>query len=312
MVDPGLKTIFTSSTRRKFLTLAGLSIVAVSIYGGPIYGVQSSTNLQTFNFETVTVDVEGKITKRQSHQAKFFSEDLGSGAILEMILVPGGRFDMGSPNTEVGCDRDEWPQHNVNISPFFMSKYKVTQSQWEAVMGNNPSNFKGAQRPIENISWNDAVAFCQKLTQKTGKHYRLSSEAEWEYACRAGTKTPFYFGETIAPNLVNYDGNYPYGSAPKGLDRGQTTDVGIFPPNAFGLYDMHGNLWEWCSDGYHSNYNGAPNDGSSWKTPTDNFRVQRGGCWKNDAVYCRTAIRKWNFAGFHNSYIGFRLALAFP
>jgi formylglycine-generating enzyme required for sulfatase activity len=198
---------------------------------------------------------------------------------------------------------------NVTVAPFFMGKYEVTQEQWEAVMGNNPSYFKGAKRPVEQVSWNDAVAFCQKLSQKTGKSYRLPSEAEWEYACRAGTKTPFYFGETITPELVNYDGNYPYGAAPKGLYRRKTTDVGSFPPNAFGLYDMHGNLWEWCSDRWHDNYNGAPTDGSSWETGTSEYRVRRGGSWNNSPVLCRSADRYWNSAGNRNSDIGFRVTL---
>jgi formylglycine-generating enzyme required for sulfatase activity len=129
----------------------------------------------------------------------------------------------------------------VKIAPFFMGKYEVTQEQYQAVMGNNPSSFKGAKRPVENVRWNEAVEFCRKLSEKTGKNYRLPAEAEWEYACRAGTTTPFYFGDTITPDLVNYYGNEPYGFAPKGLFRKQTTEVGSFGPNSFGLYDMHGN-----------------------------------------------------------------------
>ena len=175
-------------------------------------------------------------------------EDLGSGAILDMIAIPGGSFVMGSPTiTELQRDNNENYQHTVNISPFFMGQYEVTQEQWQVVMENNPSNFQGAKLPVEKVSWNDAVEFCKRLSKKTGKTYRLPSQAEWEYACRAGTKTPFYFGETITPDLVNYNGNNPYASAAKGLYRKQTTDVGNFSPNAFGLYDMHGNVWEWCS-----------------------------------------------------------------
>lgn len=132
-------------------------------------------------------------------------------------------------------------------------------------MGNNPSRFKGEKRPVERVSWKDAVEFCQKLSALTGETYRLPSEAEWEYACRAGTTTPFYFGKTITSDLVNYDGNYPYGSGPKGTYRKETTEVGQFPPNAFGLYDMHGNVQEWCADTYHDSYQGAPTDGSVWE-----------------------------------------------
>jgi eukaryotic-like serine/threonine-protein kinase len=161
---------------------------------------------------------------------------------LEMVAIPGGKFTMGSAATEKERSNDEGPQREVSIQPFSMGRFAVTQAQWQAVMGSNPSNFKGDKRPVEKISWQQAREFCQKLSQQTGRPYRLPSEAEWEYACRAGTTTPFYFGETITPALVNYNGNYSYGAAPKGQYREQTTDVGSFPPNAFGLYDMHGNV----------------------------------------------------------------------
>jgi len=265
--------------------------------------------LPTFDFEVVTVNARGNITNRQRHQAQFISEKLGSGAILDMVAIPGGSFMMGSPSREAGRSSDEGPQRTINISPFFMGKYEVTQAQYQAVMGNNPSDFKGAKRPVENVSWDDAVEFCRKLTQKTGKSYRLPSEAEWEYACRARTTTPFYFGETITPDLVNYCGNCPYGSAPKGLYRKQTTDVGSFPPNVFGLYDMHGNVWEWCSDKYHDNYNGAPTDGSSWETGGSEYRVRRGGSWHHP-VDCRSAVRHGSWAILRYWSIGFRVAVA--
>ncbi|MEG4627907.1 bifunctional serine/threonine-protein kinase/formylglycine-generating enzyme family protein [Microcoleus sp. w1-18aA5] len=266
--------------------------------------------LKRFDFDPVTVEVRGNISSRQRCQAQFYSENLGSGAILDMVAIPGGSFVMGSPNTEAGRSNNEGPQRTVNISPFFMGKYPITQEQWEVVMGNNPSDIKGLKRPVEQVSWNNALEFCQKISQKTGKIYRLPSEAEWEYACRAGTTTPFYFGETITPNLVNYDGNYPYGAAPKGRYRKQTTDVGSFPPNPFGLYDMHGNVWEWCSDKWHDNYSGAPTDGSSWETATDNKRVLRGGSWNNHALYSRSADRDRNSAGYKLRNWGFRVAVA--
>ena len=231
-----------------------------------------------FTFEIITVDKNGKQSSKQSGKGYQKDEDLGDGIKLEMVHIPPGSFMMGSPSGE-GND-NERPQHQVTFTqPFYIGKYPITQEQWQAVMGNNPSNFKGAKRPVENVSWNDAVSFCQKLWEKTGKTYRLPSEAQWEYACRADTTTPFHFGPTITPDLVNYDGNVPYGWAPKGLYRQETTPVGSFPPNAFGLYDMHGNVWEWCADPWHGNYNGAPSDGSSWGTGGDNNRVQRGGSW---------------------------------
>ena len=267
-----------------------------------------SNSLKTFQFQTVTVNSRGQIANTRQEEAKFFTENLPGGITIDMIAIPGGSFVMGSPSTETERSDYEEPQHNVNIPPFFMGKYEVTNEQYQAVMGNNPSDFKGAKRPVKYVNWDDAVEFCRKLTQKTGKTYRLPSEAEWEYACRARTSTPFYFGDTITPDLVNYDGsNSPYGSAPKGLYRQQTTDVGSFPPNAFGLYDMHGNVYEWCSDKWHDNYNGAPTDGSSWETGGDNNRVQRGGSWSGHALYCRCAFRYRNSAVDRYRNFGFRV-----
>ena len=259
---------------------------------------------------------------KQQRQPEYISEDIGCGVTLEMASIPGGIFAMGSPSTEEGREEHETPQHQVTIPAFYAGKYLITQAQWQAVIGNNnlwkevmgnipskPSYFKGEKRPIENISWHMAVEFCNKLSKKTGKKYRLLSEAEWEYACRAGTKAPFHFGKTITPELVNYNGNKSYANAPKGLYREQTTDVGSFPPNAFGLYDMHGNLLEWCSDKWHDNYKGAPTDGSSWETGFSNRRVLRGGSWNNSAVLCRSALRYSYPAGDRNYYFGFRVAL---
>ncbi|MEG4290793.1 formylglycine-generating enzyme family protein [Microcoleus sp. C2C3] len=267
--------------------------------------------LPIFEFDVITVDVEGKENSRRRHSARFFSEELGNGVMLEMVYIPGGTFMMGSPETEEGRYRDnESPQHQVTIPAFFAGKYPVTQAQWQAVMGNNPSKLKGEKRPVEQVSWQDAIEFCDKLSQTTGKKYRLLSEAEWEYACRAGTTTPFYFGETITPELANYDGRLPYANGPTGVRRPKTTDVGIFPPNAFGLYDMHGNVFEWCSDRWHPNYNGAPTDGSSWETGTGKGRVQRGGAWYYNAVLCRSASRNCYSEGNCPGKIGFRVAIS--
>lgn len=254
----------------------------------------SSNALKSFTFETVTVNSTGQIANRRQGKAQAFIENIGNGITLEMVAIPGGSFVMGSPDTEAGRSSYEGPQRTVNIPAFFMGQYEITQEQYQAVMGNNPSEFKGAKLPVEKVSWNDAVEFCKRLSQKTGKTYRLPSQAEWEYACRAGTKTPFYFGETITPDLVNYNGNNPYGGAPKGLYRKQTTDVGNFSPNAFGLYDMHGNVWEWCSH--------PDNDRSD-------RRVRCGGSWKDAAVNCRSAYRLSNSAGDRYSDIGFRVAM---
>jgi len=223
-----------------------------------------------------------------------------------MVSIPGGSFKMGSPPGEKGGDSRESPQHNVNVPAFFMGRFEVTQQQYQQLMGENPSYFKGAKRPVERVSWNDAITFCNKLSEKTGRRYRLPSEAEWEYACRAGTKTPFYCGETITSELANYSGNCTYAAEPKGQYYEQTTEVGSFPPNAFWLYDMHGNVWEWCQDTWHRSYEGAPKDGSAWVDNDDHSHLLRGGSWLNDPAYCRSAYRYGNYFDFDNT--GFRVA----
>jgi formylglycine-generating enzyme required for sulfatase activity len=208
--------------------------------------------------------------------------------------------------------------HQVKVVSFCLGKYPVTQAQWQAVaalpqvnrkLDSNPSRFKGTDLPVEQVSWYDTLEFCARLSQKTGREYRLPSEAEWEYACRAGTTTPFHFGETITPELANYNGNYTYGSGTKGKYRKQTTPVGSFKvANAFGLYDMHGNVWEWCSDHWHSNYEGAPTDGSAWLSDNDNHsRLLRGGSWDVVPRVCRSAVRHDNGPGFRYNDIGFRV-----
>ncbi|MFM6308867.1 MAG: formylglycine-generating enzyme family protein [Dolichospermum sp.] len=233
-----------------------------------------------------------------------------------MIAIPGGTFMMGSPENEEQSRGEEKPQHEVTIKPFLMSKYPITQAQWRAVaklpqvheeLKPDPSIFKGGNRPVENIPWHEAVEFCTRLSNHNQKSYRLPSEAEWEYACRAGTTTSFYFGETITTELVNYNGTY--GQGQKGQYRQQTTDVGTFPPNAFGLYDMHGNVWEWCQDDWHNNYEGAPIDGSAWISASNylNLKVVRGGAWYRYFESCRSASRNATVADFGINPHGFRV-----
>ena len=265
-----------------------------------------SNNLKTFSFEVVTTDARGNITNRRKESAKYFTEDLGNGVTLEMVEIPGGTFIMGSPESEAKRLSNEGPQHQVTVPSFYMGKYELTQVQYQAIIGTNPSNFKGDNRPVEGVSWNNAVEFCKKLSQKTGKNYRLPSEAEWEYACRAGTTTPFYFGESITPDLVNYNGNYTYASAPKGKYRQQTTDVGTFPPNSFGLYDMHGNVWEWCQDDYKNDYINAPTDGSAL-TSSSGYKMLRGGSWDYNPEDCRSACRHYASLDDHDDTVGFRV-----
>lgn len=230
-----------------------------------------------------------------------YAEDLGKGISLEMIAIAGGKFFMGAAENEKDASRNEYPQHEVTVPPFFMDKYLVTQAQWRAIascidlkverdLEIDPSYFKGDDRPVEQVSWYGAVEFCARLSKLTGREYRLPSEAEWEYACRAGTTTPFYFGETITDRLANYDASTD-ADKPKGQYRGETTSVGQFPPNAFGLYDMHGNVWEWCADTWHENYQGAPNNGSPWLSNDKDYQVLRGGSWIDYPAYCRSALR---------------------
>ncbi len=225
--------------------------------------------------------------------------DLGGGVTMEFVLIPAGEFMMGSAQSpeEVarqGGGKPEWfenehPRHRVRISkPFYMGKYEVTQAQWEAVMGAHPSQFKGDNRPVEQVSWDDCREFCQKLSRKTGHSIRLPSEAEWEYACRAGTTTAFTYGDSLSSSQANFDGNDPYGGATKGVYRKETTSVGSFASNDFGLYDMHGNVWEWCNDWYDTYPSGAQVDPAG--PSSGSGRVLRGGSWYNNADFCRSAI----------------------
>jgi formylglycine-generating enzyme required for sulfatase activity len=274
---------------------------------------QFQNYLPTFDFDVIEFD---SYKKNPAHNyAHFFPEDLGNGIVLEMVYIPGGIFMMGSPRTRKNHIRDEQrPYHQVKVPAFYAGKYAITQAQWQAVMGNNPSYFQGEKRPVENVSWDDAVEFCAKLSQTTERKYRLLSEAEWEYACRARTTTPFHFGETIASDLVNCQYKSLRYLVPLQYPSKETTDVGRFPPNAFGLYDMHGNVQEWCSDRWHRNYDSAPTNGSSWEAGTDNYRVLRGGSSNYEPFGCRSDFRTYGCSAERSllQLSGFRVALVSP
>jgi eukaryotic-like serine/threonine-protein kinase len=234
--------------------------------------------------------------------------DCGNGVKLELVVIPTGSFRMGSNENYYA---DNYPFHRVRVPSFYMGKYTVTQEQYEVVMGNNPSYFKGTWLPIEHISWDDTQKFCAKLSQKTGKKVRLPSEAEWEYACRAGTTTAFSFGDNITTNQVNYDGNYPTKYGMKGESRKKTVAVDALLVNQWGLYQMHGNVGEWCEDMYHENYNEAPADGSAWVTGGDNnVKVVRGGSWVYNADACMSVSRNWLISYSYSNDIGFRIAIS--
>ena len=248
--------------------------------------------------------------KQELSQAQYLTVDLGAGTILEMVAIPGGNFLMGTEDEEIArmCEKHtaeyfkaEKPQHEVTVQAFYMGIYPVTQAQYKKIMGNNPSNFQGDDRPVEKVSWDYAVEFCKKLSKQTGSEYRLPTEAEWEYACRAGTTTAYYFGEDITENLVNY---YP--------TVGETSVVGKYPSNDFGLYDMHGNVWEWCQDDWHNNYENAPNDGKAWALGRSSIKVMRGGSWGYNPRDCRSAVRGSLTRDGRDNVIGFRVVCVAP
>ena len=250
------------------------------------------------------------------------------------VHIQGGTFTMGSPDTEAERYSDnEGPQHQVTVSGFLMGKYEVTQKEWVEIMGSNPSRYKGDNLPVENVTWYDAVHYCNARSRKEGltpaytirrenvswnrnaldqrsldqryNGYRLPTEAEWEYACRAGTTGPFSTGDTITTDQANYDGNYSYNNTPEGTIQCTTTAVGSFAPNAWGLYDMNGNVWEWCWDWYGDYSSGSETDplGAS----SGSYRVSRGGSCNNDAASLRSAYRSCDTPSYHGYILGFRV-----
>ncbi|MEB3318471.1 MAG: formylglycine-generating enzyme family protein [Cyanobacteriota bacterium] len=263
---------------------------------------------------------------------------------LQLVEIPAGRFLMGSPRSEAGRSENEGPQHEVTLERFFLGRTPITQAQWREVaqwqpspgddpwpmaldpdpVSRAPRRFLGDQRPVVNVSWHDAMEFCHRLSKRTGRDYTLPSEARWEYACRAGTTTPFHCGETLSEELANYNAADIYGRGREGQSRGETTEVGRFPANAWGLHDMHGNVWEWCVDHWHGSYDlgqrKAPGDGSSWLDAVEQvsvdgegerderWRVLRGGSWFNFPVHCRSASRyDFHPANADHNFIGFRV-----
>jgi formylglycine-generating enzyme required for sulfatase activity len=282
-------------------------------------------------FETGAASLRFLLTHRSRSQGfreplvEPISNEAASTPILTMLWIPPGRFWMGSPAEEAERRETEEPQHLVQVPGFFLAQTPITQAQWRAVaewmplkgeeatiakLNPAPSYFKGDKHPVEGVSWHDAMEFCRRLSQHTGRHYTLPSEAQWEYACRAGTTKPFHFGETISSELANYDSTVIYGAGSKGEYRRQTTDVGTFPANAWGLYDMHGNVHEWCADYWHPNYDGAPKDGRPWideNVEEDEMRVMRGGSWSYLPRRCRSASRDLFESGMSGPNRGFRV-----
>ena len=276
--------------------------------------------------------------ERRQVQVEAVEQELGEGSSLRLIRIPAGEFLMGSPPSELWRHGDEGPQHFVQLQVFFMGQTLITKAQWREVAQWQPRKGESWEReleaspscpfavatdcdqlPVSFVSWQDAMEFCHRLRQRTGRYYTLPSEAQWEYACRAGTSTPFAFGETITSELANYNATHSYGNGPKGEYREQTTPVGTFPANAWGLQDMHGNVQEWCLDHWHESYEGAPVDGSAWldgaeeksKGGGEKWKLLqvRGGFWFVPPGECRSAYRYSNRTTdfLRTESIGFRV-----
>ncbi len=276
----------------------------------------------TFKIGTLVRSGDSWEVQKSDGRAYRYVEQINENVRLEMVGIAGGEFMMGSPAEDSQGHDDERPQHLVTVPDFYLGRYPVTQAQWRSIAAMpqeerelklDPSKFKGDTRPVDKVSWEDAIEFCARLSKHTKRQYRLPTEAEWEYACRAGTMTPFHFGETISTELVNYNGS-AYADGPTGKSRGETTPVDHFEiANAWGLCDMHGNVWEWCADHWYGNYEGAPEDGSAWLTDNvEAARILRGGSWFSYPRGCRSACRFDLNPSDRNFNIGFRLACAAP
>jgi len=320
-------------SRRQALGIAASAVVGtgVVIAATSIRKLMSKPALRTISFETASLNEKGVRNPSEIRTAAVFTEPVGSPAGLDMVLIPSGNFTMGSPLDESERQPNEGPQHQVTLAAFFIGASPVSQAQWAAVvsahpdlirrnLNPSPSFFNGIDLPVESISWNEAEEFCLRLAAITGRSYRLPSEAEWEYACRAGATTPFNVGPTITPELANYCGtggavcgdndgksiasnvyygmhysSGAYGEGPTGIFRATTTPRGTFPRNRFGLYDMHGNVWEHCLDKVTADYAEAPLDGSAYLSgPPDAQRMLRGGSWSHNPAICRSAYRDSN------------------
>jgi formylglycine-generating enzyme required for sulfatase activity len=281
-------------------------------------------NEQTLTVNIISVNASGKQAECYQKKVPYFQEKLNFDDLtfaLDIVKLPQGTFWMGSQQTEQGREIHEEPQHLVTVESFYMSRFPITQAQWRIIanlptihrsLNPDPSNIKGENQPVEQVSWYDAVEFCARLQAATERNYRLPSEAEWEYACRAGTSTPFHFGETITSSLANYDGNYTYNLEEPGKYCQRTVSVGSYNiANAFGLVDMHGNVWEWCADPWHDNYHQATCDGSVWSEEgSQNRRLLRGGAWYCLPSLCRSAQRHWDEASHGGSGISFRVVFS--
>lgn len=295
--------------RRKLLLLlacgGGATIpLIISRIRNPASQNPTFVNSETIQFTTIKLDSKGNIASQVESKALIYKENLGEGIIITMVKILAGSFVMGSSSEEKTLYAS--PQHQVTLKEFYMAQTEITQAQYQKIMNSNPSSFQNSNYPVENISWKDAKKFCQQLSKFSGKQYSLPTESQWEYACRAGTTTPFYFGDIITSGTAKYNIKIS-----ESTDSTKTVEVGKFPPNAFGLYDMHGNVSEWCEDNWHEDYQGAPTDESSWTAQNahKNSRIIRGGSMVKNKLDCRSASREWWPADAKRIDIGFRIVL---
>jgi formylglycine-generating enzyme required for sulfatase activity len=232
---------------------------------------------------------------------------------MKLVLLAEGTFQMGSPESEAGRRANEGPRHEITLTkPFYMSVCPVTQAQYQRLVGKNPAKFPGPDQPVEYVSWEEAAAFCRKLSEhpeEKGRRYRLPTEAEWEYACRAGTTGPFFFGASLGQSQGNFDTQFPYGDGEPGVPAQRTTPVTAYPPNHFGLHDMHGNVWEWCGDWLDAQYYRQSPKRDPQGPATGHFRVIRGGSWRNHATFCRSAARNGLAPTARDNCTGFRVVM---
>jgi formylglycine-generating enzyme required for sulfatase activity len=308
---PGIRQIASASSHRAYHQ-AAISKTKKT------YSSVSKLNLKIFEFNFVIIASDNSIinvkkpklqTRHFRGKAKYITLNLPNDVTMDLVGIPGGKFLMGSPENESERGNDESPQHWVNIRPFLLGKYLVTQAQWQAVMKNNPARFIHPNKPVEKVSWFDCLEFCQRLSDLVGRKLQLPTESEWEYACRGKTNTPFHFGKTITTDLANYNGEYAYEIDIKGNYRHETTEVGSFSPNSFGLYDLHGNVAEWCFDSWHDNYDRAPIDGSPWISDREkDNRILRGGSWLHLPGCCRSSHRLSAAPNSKSDAFGFRIA----
>ncbi len=266
------------------------------------------SKMSSYEFISPTIDAQGVVVEQRPGRAQQLSVALAAGVELELVEVPGGSFRLGTAHGQ-GYP-DEEPRHFVQLAAFWIGKYPVSQRQWGALMGAHRGRFSGQDLPVDTVSWVEAFRFCERLSKKIGQRCALPSEAQWEYTCRAGTNTPYCYGPTLTTELANYNGEFTFRGGPKGIYRHVTTVVGSFPPNAFGLYDLHGGLWEWCADAWHDDYGGAPPDGSPWEGgPKVDYRAARGGCWHDIPEVCRSAARLKARANEGDEFMGFRIVV---